>query len=81
MDLMLGNGHPDPVIDQHVANVHYLEPLLLFHQGAKGFEDVSAHAGKAFQIPLAARGLAVGDYDNDGGIDVLVSTNGGAPMW
>ncbi len=40
----------------------------------------SAEAGPAFQKPLAARGLAVGDFDNDGAVDVLVANNGGAPL-
>ncbi|MGH9584110.1 MAG: ASPIC/UnbV domain-containing protein, partial [Bryobacteraceae bacterium] len=41
---------------------------------------VSAEAGPVFQKRFAARGLAIGDYDNDGAIDVLVAVNGGAPI-
>ena len=80
MDLILANGHPDPEIDKHTANVTFREPLMLFHRTDKAFVDVSRLAGPAFQTPLAARGLAVGDYDNDGGVDVLVLDNGGVPV-
>ncbi len=62
--------------------VQYKEPLLLFQQGADGkLHNVSAQAGPVFPAPrLPARGLAVGDYDNDGSVDVLVCNNGGAPV-
>ena len=42
--------------------------------------DVSDQAGPAFHKPFPARGVAVGDYDNDGAVDVLVCNNGGAPV-
>src|SRR5947208_5241144 len=42
--------------------------------------NVSAQAGPAFQSSFPARGLAIGDYNNDGRIDVLVGNNGGAPL-
>ncbi len=80
LDLILGNGHPDPEIDKHSPGVHYREPLLLFHRTGSGYENVSSQAGEAFQKPWTARGLAIGDYDNDGALDVLVSNNGGAPL-
>ncbi len=80
LDLILANGHPDPLIDQESPGVHYREPLLLFHRTATGFENVSSQAGEAFQQQWAARGLAIGDYDNDGGLDVLVANNGGPPL-
>jgi len=81
IDLILANGHPDDMIDHYSQQVHYKEPLLLFHQGSDAkMVDVSKIAGPAFQKPLAARGLAVGDYDNDGALDVLITTNGGEPI-
>jgi hypothetical protein len=81
VDLFLANGHPDDMIDQYSTQVKYREPLLLFHQDSNGkLRDVSAQAGPAFHKPMAARGLAVGDYDNDGAIDVLICDNGGAPV-
>ena len=81
VDLILANGHPDDMIDSYSQQVRYREPLLLFHQGRDGkLANVSADAGPAFQKTFAARGLAVGDYDNDGALDVLVANNGGAPI-
>ena len=81
VDLILANGHPDDMIDQYSEQVHYKEPLLLFHQGADGkLINVSANAGPVFQKSLPARGLAVGDYDNDGALDVLITNNGSAPV-
>jgi len=80
VDLILANGHPDDSIESNYARVKYLEPLLLYHQDNGLLHNVSAAAGPVFARPLAARGLAVGDYDNDGFVDVLVGVNGGAPV-
>jgi len=81
VDLILANGHPDDMIDNYSMQVTYREPLLLFHQGENHkLRDVSEQAGPAFKKYFPARGLAVGDYDNDGAIDVLIGNNGGAPL-
>lgn len=81
VDLFIANGHPDDKIEEHSSHVSYLEPLLLYHGlGGGKFENVSAQAGPVFQQNLAARGLAIGDFDNDGAVDVLISTNNGAPL-
>jgi hypothetical protein len=81
VDLLLANGHPDDMIDHYSQQVHYKEPLLLFHHGSDGkLHDVSDEAGPVFRKPWTARGLAVGDYNNDGAVDVLVCNNGGAPV-
>ncbi len=47
---------------------------------ARRFKNVSAESGPVFAKTFAARGLAVGDFDNDGGLDVLVSVNDAAPV-
>ena len=80
VDLILANGHPDDMIEQYSQQVRYKEPLLLFHNDGKKLTDVSAQAGPAFQKMFPARGLAVGDYNNDGRIDVLIGNNGGPPV-
>ena len=81
IDLILANGHPDDMIAEYSLQVKWKEPLLLFRQQEDGkLENVSLHGGTAFERDFNARGLAVGDYDNDGAPDVLVCVNGGAPL-
>ena len=80
LDLILANGHPDDMIDSYSTQVTYKEPLLLFHHDGKRLQNVSDLAGPAFKQRYPARGLAVGDFDNDGRPDVLVSNNGEAPL-
>ncbi len=80
LDLFIANGHPDDKIETHSSGVKYEEPLLLFHSNGKELENVSANAGRLFQARYAARGLAIGDFNNDGAVDVLVAVNNGAPL-
>jgi enediyne biosynthesis protein E4 len=84
LDLILANGHPDDHIHERFENVTYAEPLLLFRniggQFGHAFENVSAHGGPVFQEMFAARGLALGDFDNDGAVDVLIAVNNAAPL-
>jgi enediyne biosynthesis protein E4 len=79
-DLLLCNGHPDDKIDKRVPGVTFLEPLLLFRNTGKGFANVGPESGPIFSKLLAGRGLALGDFDNDGAVDVLVTQNNGAPI-
>ncbi len=79
-DLFLANGHPDDMVERYTLSVKYKEPLLLFRQYGGRLHDISAQAGPIFHKDFAARGLAIGDYNNDGRIDVLVGNNGGAPL-
>jgi hypothetical protein len=80
MDLILANGHPDDMIEQYSQQVKYKEPLLLFHNEGGRLRNVSASAGPAFAKSHPARGLAVGDFENNGSLAVLVANCGDAPV-
>ncbi len=80
IDLFLCNGHPDDGVEKRVEHVTYREPLLLFRNTPAGFKNVSLESGPIFAKSLAARGMALGDFDNDGSVDVLIATNNGAPV-
>ncbi len=81
LDLILSNGHPDDMVGEYSPNVTWKEPLLLFRgDGKGGFENVSKQAAPEFAMHWGARGLALGDFNNDGGVDVLINNNGGAPL-
>jgi hypothetical protein len=80
VDLFLANGHPDDMIEKYSQQVRYREPLLLFHSDGSKLANVSDQAGPVFKKLFPARGLAGGDYNNDGRVDVLIGNNGGAPV-
>lgn len=79
-DLLLVNGHPDDMIESRIPRVKYREPLLLFENTGRAFKDVSAASGPVFGKMFSGRGMAVGDFDNDGDLDVLASNNGEPPL-
>ncbi len=79
-DLFLANGHPDDMVEMQASKVKYAEPLLMFENTGKGFRNVSASSGEVFRKDFPARGMAVGDMDNDGDLDLLISNNGAAPL-
>jgi hypothetical protein len=80
LDLFLANGHPDDLIEEVYSGVKYNEPLLLFQNTGTTFRNVSAQSGPAFTKSFSARGMAIGDFNNDGAVDVLISVNDGAPV-
>jgi hypothetical protein len=80
VDLLLANGHPDDMIESYSQQVRYKEPLLLFHHDGTKLANVSKQSGPVFGKSFPARGLAVGDYTNDGRLDVLIGNNGEAPV-
>jgi hypothetical protein len=72
LDLAIINGHLNQVIEMARGDVKYKQPLLLLHNNGRGvFEDMRASAGEAFRKGYTGRGLAVGDYDNDGATDMI----------
>src|SRR5205085_7305794 len=79
-DLILANGHPDDMVETQSLKVTYREPLLLFENVNGKYVNVSAQSGEVFKKDFSARGLAVGDIDNDGDLDVLIINNGGPPL-
>jgi hypothetical protein len=77
LDLIAVNGHIDETVRNINGNHGYAQAPHLFLNGGKtGFRDVAADVGGGFAEPKVARGLAVGDFDNDGDQDVLITTNG-----
>ena len=80
LEVILANGFPDDLVEEFSNLVKYKEPLLLFRNTGRGFKNVSEQGGPAFAKSFAARGLALGDFNNDGAVDVLVAVNDGAPV-
>jgi hypothetical protein len=80
LDLLLCNGHPDTMVEKRMQDVTYREPMLLIRNSPSGLTNVSAESGSIFSKNLAGRGMALGDFDNDGAVDVLVAQNDGAPL-
>ena len=84
MDLFIVSGHPDNKVSQLHSEIKYEENPLLFRNLGTGykttFENVSDQGGPVFARQFAARGLAVGDFNNDGGADVLMILKDGAPL-
>jgi hypothetical protein len=80
LDLFLANGFPDDLVEEFSRQVRYQEPLLLFQNTGGKYKNVSEQSGPVFSNAFSARGMAVGDFNNDGAIDVLVAVNDGAPV-
>jgi hypothetical protein len=74
-DLFVGQGHVMDNIELTQPQMRYLEPVLLLRNTGARFEDVSAQAGEAAQKRRAARGVAFGDLNNDGRVDVVMNCN------
>jgi hypothetical protein len=76
-DILIAQGHDIDTIEKSFPELHYREPMMLIRNTGKGFVNVSSQSGGIFREPWAARGMAIGDINNDGRIDAVVTTNGG----
>ncbi len=78
LDLAIANGHIDETVRNIRGNVGYAQPPQLFlNQGKGTFRDVTLGAGPDFSQPKVGRGLACADFDRDGDLDLLLTTNNG----
>jgi enediyne biosynthesis protein E4 len=78
LDLAVANGHIDETVRNIQGNVGYAQPPQLFLNNGKGaFRDVAGECGSEFAQPKVGRGLAYGDFDRDGDLDLLITTNNG----
>ena len=78
LDLAVANGHIDETVRNIRGNVGYAQPPQLFLNNGNGsFHDIAAEVGGGFEQPKVGRGLAYADFDRDGDLDLLLTTNNG----
>jgi enediyne biosynthesis protein E4 len=78
LDFAVANGHIDETVRNIRGNVGYAQPPQLFLNSGNGhFHDVAAEVGGSFDSPKVGRGLAFADFDRDGDLDLLITTNNG----
>jgi hypothetical protein len=85
MDLFITTGHPDNKVSERFSMIQFKEKPLLWRNNGSGnfqhcYQNVSAQSGPVFNTAYAGRGLAIGDYNNDGAIDVVLVPNNGPPI-
>ena len=78
-EIFFANGHVMDNIEQSQPHISYLQPPLLFRLDGRALTEVSDSAGALFSISWASRGAAVGDLDENGLLDLVVSNLGGVP--
>jgi enediyne biosynthesis protein E4 len=78
LDIFAANGHVSDDIAVVQPTLKYAQPAGVYRNvGNRKFEDVSAKLGRALQKPVVARGIAYADFDNDGDLDLVITTNNG----
>jgi hypothetical protein len=81
LDLLIVNGHINQIIESTRQDVKYQEPPLLLHNDGSGvFRNMREQAGPVFESEYRARGLAVGDFNNDGGVDAIFTRLDATPV-
>jgi enediyne biosynthesis protein E4 len=79
LDLLVVNGHVYPIADVADWGTSYKQRPLLFRNVKGKFYEIGSSAGAAFNLPRASRGSAIGDFDNDGDLDILINNIDDAP--
>jgi hypothetical protein len=77
-DILIAQGHDLDIIQKTFPQLRYREPMMLIRNNAGKFVDASSISRDVFHEAWVGRGMAIGDIDNDGRIDAVVTTNGGA---
>jgi len=78
LDLAVANGHIDETVRNIRGNVGYAQaPQFFLNESGGKFRDVARQLGGGFETPIVGRGLAYGDFDRDGDLDLLMTTNNG----
>jgi hypothetical protein len=78
LDIFVANGHIEMGIERIQSQIRHAQPPHLFRNTGKGeFKNVVASTGSAVAQPRVARGTAHGDIDNDGDLDIVITTNQG----
>jgi hypothetical protein len=81
LDIYATNGHVTDNVELYDPQTSYKQKDLLYENiGGGRFKDVSAQSGPAFQIKHVGRGAAIGDFDNDGDLDIVIADCGGPAL-